>query len=181
MVSGDGGHQNPCLYPVRSGWVSHNGYQLVQEELQLATLVSHHCYLTRVLKQCPPRFRGLTLSTGQFLHKPKRLVRIQHVPPCLGRRERETTSEGLQDCSHHQRSCQGKDPGQGPESQSQRQSACGALRLSVNFSLEKPECLLHPVNESKRWQSPVQIATVGHLTLVKGRFSVTTTRENTSP
>lgn len=105
--------------------------------------------------QCPSRFRGLTL------HKPNRPAGIQYVPPHLGRRERETTSEGLQNFSHHQRSCQGTDPGQGSESQ--RQSACEALRLSANCSLEKAECLLHLVNESRRWQGPVQTATVGHL------------------
>lgn len=56
----------------------------------------------------------------------------------------------------HQRSCQGKDPGQGPESQSQR--ACGALLFSELLSGEA-RCLLHLMYYSGRWQGPIQTVT----------------------
>lgn len=79
----------------------------------------------------------------------------------------------------HQRSCQSKDPGQGPETQSQ--STSRHVWFSVSCSLEKPECLLHLMKESGRWQGPVQTATVGHLTVAESRFSVTKTGENSNP
>lgn len=56
------GHQNPCLYPVRSGWVPHNGCRLVQEELLLAaSSVSRMLFIQGSEAQGPSRFRGLTL------------------------------------------------------------------------------------------------------------------------
>lgn len=80
-------HQNPCLYPVRSRWVSHDGYQLLREELLLATPVSHPPLLFSQGSetQCPCRFRGLTQITGQFLHKPNRPTGIRACPFLSGK------------------------------------------------------------------------------------------------
>lgn len=133
--------------------------------------------------QHPFRHRDLTLCAGPFLPKPNRPAGILHVPSCLGRKESRATSEGLQDNSRHQRSCQARTQGRALSVRAPADT-CGTQLPGFQPTMlweRKPECLLYLMNESGSWKGSVQTATMGHLTLVEGRFSVTKTGENKNP